>query len=376
VPHVLPTTGLIAQKKQFWGSAPKSAWNVLFAVIAFGVLGLRLYHCTRMPAHTGDIARHLLYGLAVNRWGLAAAAHSLVEFNPAFASISWSHLPFNYPVLTLLFFSAVAAILPTLFFARLCLTLLEGLSAIFIYGTTGERWLALLYWASPLSIWWTSREGQFEALQNVLVFLALYLLKRRPAIAFLVLGLAIQVKLSAFLLLPVFVLALPTRATRQTLACLGGFAASLLPTGIACLYYPALAQIQYSAPLLYNPYYWNILDRPMFSWNPGWMIWFNQIGSYGILTLVLVWFLRSKNRVAYLAPIAFLVACKWHKNVQFWYMQLFPSFTLPIPEPRLRLVLFLVVPLLDIYSLAMVWCGPLYLGVGGYYGQLTPFTRF
>jgi hypothetical protein len=254
--------------------------------------------------------------------------------------------------------------------------MLEGISAILIYGTTGERWLALLYWASPLSIWWTSREGQFEALQNVLVFLALYLLKRRPAIAFLALGLAIQVKLSAVLLLPVVVLALPRSAPRQTLACLGAFAASLSPTAIACLYYPALAQIQYSAPLLYNPYYWNFLDRPMFLWNPAWMIWFNQIGSYGILTLLLVWFLRGKHRVAYLAPIAFLVVCKWHRNVQFWYMQLFPSFALPIPEPRLRLALFLTVPLLDIYSLAMVWCGPLYLGVGGYYGQLTPFTRF
>jgi hypothetical protein len=57
-------------------------------------------------------------------------------------------------------------------------------------------------------------------------------------------------------------------------------------------------------------------------------------------------------------------------------MQLFPSFALPIPEPRLRLALFLVVPLLDIYALAVVWCGQLDLGVGGYDGRLTPFTRF
>ena len=320
--------------------------------------------------------RHLIYGLAVNRWGPSAAAHPLVEFNPAFAGVSWSNLPYNYPVITLIFFSAVAAILPTMFFVRLCLTMLEGLSALFIYGTTGERWLGLLYWASPLSIWWTSREGQFEALQNVLVFLALYLLKRRPMIAFFVLGLAVQVKLSALLLLPVFVLGVPRSAPRQMLACLGGFVASLLPTAIASFYYPVVAQIQYSAPLRYNPYYWNFLNRPMFKWNPDWMIWFNQIGSYGILALLLVWFFRGKNRAAYLAPILFLVACKWHRNVQFWYMQLFPSFVLPISEPRARLALFLAVPLLDIYSLAMIWCGPLYLGMGGYYGQLTPFTRF
>ena len=362
-------------EKPFWNRVPRSAWNGFFAVLVLGVLGLRLYHCAQMPAHTGDILRHLLYGLLVNRVGLSSAAHSLVEFSPAFANISWAGLPYNYPALTLLFFSLVAAILPTLFFARLCLTLLEGLSAIFIYGTTGERWLALIYWASPLSIWWTSREGQFEALQNVLVFLALYLLKRRPALAFVALGLAVQVKLSALFLLPLFILAERGNGPRQVLVGLGGFVTSMAPTAFASLYYPALAQMKYSAPLLYNPYYWNFLNRAMFSWNPNWMIWVDQIGSYGILALLVAWFLRSKDRAAYLAPIAFLLACKWHKNVQFWYMQLFPSFALPISERRLRLALFLALPLLDIYSLAMLWYGPLYLTVGGYYGALTPFTH-
>jgi hypothetical protein len=149
----------------------------LGAFVAVGLL--RLYYCTLLPRSTGDLARHILYSLYVARDGLAALGKPLIELSPLLSGFAWSELPYNYPILARHFFSAVSAVSPTLFSAKLALTLVEAFNSALIYDTSKRTELALLYWASPASTWWVSGEGQFEPVQSLFVLLALYAVERK-----------------------------------------------------------------------------------------------------------------------------------------------------------------------------------------------------
>jgi hypothetical protein len=87
--------------------------------------------------------------------------------------------------------------------------------------------------------------------------------------------------------------------------------------------------------------------------------------------------MTARNKLPYLAPLLFLLVCKVHRNVQFWYMCVLPSFALPIPDVRLRRLLFLLTPMLDLFALIMiVQDHSSYIGVYTYFGSMDAFTRF
>ena len=352
--------------------------TVLWIALTAGALVLRVHECLRLPEHTGDISRHIHYALLVTRHGLGAMGQPLIHFGAGYGDIAWSDLPYNYPIVTLLFFTVVSWISPTLFFVRLSLTAVEAVNAILVGAVSRDRWLALIYWAAPNSIWWISREGQFEALQNLFVFLAFFLLKRAPSLACVALALAVQVKLTAILLLPLIAWLVWKELGMKAWTAAAAFAAGFAPTAVALAYYPAVQQLGYSAPLAFNPYYWNVFAPAMFVWLPSWIVATNALVSYGVIALLAAGLVTNRNgRLPYLAPFLFLLVCKIHRNVQFWYMCLLPSFALPIPDARLRRVLFLLTPFLDLYALTMIIADhSLYVRVGAYYGPMDVFTRF
>ncbi|HEY2733349.1 MAG TPA: glycosyltransferase 87 family protein, partial [Polyangiales bacterium] len=182
--------------------------DALFALAIGAVTLFRLYYCTLVPGTTGDLPRHIFYGLYVNRDGLSAAGKPLVALSHYLEPVSWSGLPYSYPIVALHFFQAIALVSPTMFFAKLALTTLDGASAVMIQKYSGQRWLSLLFWAAPMSLWWVSREGQFEPLQSFLLIAAIYALKEQAGLAFALLGLAIQTKLTAAVMLPWFLIEL------------------------------------------------------------------------------------------------------------------------------------------------------------------------
>lgn len=342
------------------GSRLPARATLLWCAVVAGTAALRLFYATRMLAQTGDLVRHLCYGVLVGRYGFGVAGRPLDSLPLLhLVGVSWSFVPYNYPIVTLSFFSGVAALAPTLFFARLCLTLLEAANAALVWRFTGSRWLAALYWAAPVSLWWVSREGQFEPLQNLFVFGALCLLvpSRQKAslfpLAFLLLALGVQVKLSAAFLLPFFIITVWHAERRRLFSCLLAFLGGLIPTLLALQAYPILNAISGAlAALNYNPYFWNPCDKLMVTrhWTPAWLALLNAAVTWPLL-LFLAWrFLRSPRRWELLAPLLFLIAIKTHANVQFWYMALWPSFILPVSDRRLRWVLFAVYPLLDVTS--------------------------
>ena len=282
-----------------------------FAAAVIAVAVLRLRHCSELTANTADIVRHLLYGLLVLDQGASAAAVPLAAWSDAWPPAPWIGLPYNYPVLALGFFTGVAAASPTIFFAKLALTAVEAVNAVLVAKVTEERWLGLLYFACPASIWWVSREGQFEPLQNLFALVALLLLRRgRVGGAFVGLALAIQVKVTALALLPVFVAIAWRQHRGRAPVGAAAFVLGFVPTALACTAYPAVAQVfSFSAPLSYNPYFWNPA-ADLFAWNPGWLIAANEGASYGIGLALVVLAIRSDDRAAYIAPllwIAFLL---------------------------------------------------------------------
>ncbi len=360
------------------GAARRIA-TITLVLVATAVAALRYHYCTQPPANTRDVVRHMVYGRLVAERGLAIAGQALSQMDPPIKMVTWSNVPYNYPIVTLGFFTLVSALSHTIFFAKLALTVIEAINACLVYLCSGQRWLAVVYWASPVSMWWVSREGQFEPLQSLFALAALYLLPRTPAVAFALLALAVQVKLSAVLLLPLFLLSVVRGGWAALLPAAAGFGLAITPSVIALWYYPVryyplIAHVlRYNAPEVYNPYYWNVAARGVFGWNPPWLIAANQASTYGML-LVLSWLaLRTRRPVQFVAPLAFLVLCKLHTNAQFWYMALLPSFLLPIENRTWRFWLIALVPLLDVHSFAEIVYGPFGYTVGDYYARLSAF---
>ena len=348
----------------------------VFTLLFISVAALRFFYCIQLPVNTGDITRHIYYGLFVDHKGLYAAGKSLIELDPHLQKVAWSYLPYNYPIVTLLFFSIVAKLSPTIFFAKFVLTLIEALNSLLVYKYSKQHFLALIYWASPISIWWVSHEGQFEPLQSVFVISALCILQKRKHLAFILLALAVQVKLTAVLFLPYFLLQTRHEKPEILSQVFIAFAIGFLPTFFSMFHFPAISQILSTITILkYNPYYWNIFNYSMFGWNPIGLIIINQLSSYGILFFLFICIFKSGDIKNFIAPCGFILICKINNLCQFWYFILFMPFLLPIHDKRLRLRLFMITYFLDVRSLAQILCGPLWNIVGTYYQGLTPFLK-
>jgi len=290
--------------------------------------------------------------------------------------VVWASWPYTYPVLPLLFFTAVASVWPTLFCAKLCLTLVEAGNALLVYACTRQRWLALLYWASPVSIWWVSREGQFEPLQNLACLCGLYLLQRGNGLAHTAFALAIQVKLMAVLLLPVFA-ARAQRGQGLVRATLM-FALGLVPTLVACLYYPAIGNVLWmmgiaSEVTRTNVYFWDVTD-PVLNASSVWGVAAFQATSIALLALMVGLAWRSRDWLGYAAPVAFLALCKVSVPVMPWYTLWLYPLVLPVRSPRARLLLFALVPLLEHSSLLMSVFGHYGYSSEIWYQAMTAFT--
>ena len=106
---------------------------------------------------------------------------------------------------------------------------------------TGQRWLGAIYWASPASIWWVSHEGQFKPLQSLFLIAAILALKHHRTLAFLLLALAIQVKLLAILMLPWFLVQVWREGKNTRIASLVALLVGLAPSLLAATQYPVMA---------------------------------------------------------------------------------------------------------------------------------------
>lgn len=335
---------------------------------------IRLWHCLSLPESTGDLLRHIMYGLLVNRYGWSIAGIPLGDLGPAYKAISWSWVDYSYPIIPLAFFTGLATLWPSMLFAKFSLTLCEVINAWMIYWYSRDRKLSLLYWLWPSSLLWVSREGQFEPLQTVFTIAALLALQKRlMPLAWALLCLAIQVKYSAIVLVPWFVHQSLHTPLRTRIFVAGALLLALLPSFIQFLVFKIslMEVLRLRNPMDYNPYYFVFLDDRMARWNPAWMRVCNQLASFGMLLLLLVLLYRGTVApIALAAPLLFLILLKLHHNVQSWYVCLFPAFLLPIASIRWRRILFAALYTLDVFAVVEQLNGPLYQ-IGNYHGNLT-----
>ncbi len=350
---------------------------IAFAIITVAITAIRLWFCWQLPVNSGDVVRHIYQGLFVLRDGPASAGIPLRELAPELSSVSWSLVPYGYPPVTLAFFTGLAALSPTIAAVKIALTGVEALNAVLLGTITRSRWLGLAYWASPVSIWWVSGEAQFEPLQAGFMFGAVLALRTRPALAAALLGLGIQVKLSAVLLLPWVAWRIWNDHPERRGVAVAAFALSLAPIVAVSATYSVVGAITGAmGSLRYNPYHWNVLDSTRFLWNPGWLVAANAVATLSMLG-ALIWLARrSEDRLAYLAPILFLIVLKSTALSQFWYILLMPAFLAPIPDRKVRAGLILATPLLDVRSSIQLLLGPFGWIARGDYTGLLPWSRF
>jgi hypothetical protein len=334
-------------------------WALLIFLAACAVALLRLVACAMLPTETGDVVRHVLYGAAVDAHGFIVAGRPLAELSPHWSAVSWARFPYNYPPVALAFFALIAAVSPTVFAAKCALTFIEAINAGLIARLTGSRLLGLLYWASPLSIWWVSHEGQFEPLQALFMLVAIRAALSWPFLSGLAIAFGISVKVTAGALVPWLGATIAPFGRRARWYGAAGLALGLLPAIAAQVTYGGIANVmRYSALLIYNPYYWNP-SADMFTGNAPAFIVLDELASYGLLAVLVTVAVRSRNWLPFLAPIAFVVFCKVHSNVQFWYWLLLPALLVPLPNARWRFALIALCPLLDIHSLVELIAGPI-----------------
>jgi hypothetical protein len=328
----------------------------------------RLYLCLQPPITSTDLLHNIGFGIEFWKYGLTIYNYPAGNFAGTPYAGLWSYQHFIYPALSMLFFALVSKIWPALFFGKLVLTAIEGLNAFLIWKISDDRLLALLYYISPASLWWVSREGQYEPLLVLFGLIALYLLSRRPQWAYLNLALAIQTKYTPGFLLPYFLR--KKIGWREGLFFITGFLPSILFT-LRSEYIFRIFTPGY-LPTHCNSYTWNIFDTEKLCGTPFWLVVSNAMLTYGILILCLVFAVRRGLMVRqahhnglskglrvleYLGLVLFIIFVKSVGRAGFWYILTTPLFALTIEEPWERR-LFFFLSLFEMAALHNLVIGP------------------
>jgi hypothetical protein len=284
------------------------------------------------PMYTRDVVRGVLTGQAVWTHGIRAAGRPLLDTYPwatESTGVPWSHLPYNYPPVPVGFFTLVAALGGGTVLAKLLLTASDAACAGIITKLTGRRSFGLAYWISPISVWWTSHEGQFETLQSLLGLGALATMER-PIVSGALIALAIQTKLTGAALVPFLVWTMWKRRRLRSFAL--GVAIGSVPTAAVSFLYPIVPNVfRYSAQFRWNPYYWNPVD-PTHQWSKHILTMriLPQVLSVLFFVWVLVLFRSSTLRARASAAFAFALFMKFYSQIPSWYLITVPLMLVPL----------------------------------------------
>ena len=234
----------------------------VFLIAGFVVtMLLRLCYCTQAPDDSSDLYRHL--GFTSHFWENPRAFYWLMpwQFPGEFWSSFWTEVGYIYPPMALLFFAIFGGLGAGLFWVKLVLTLFDLGSALLIARAT-SGWAGLLVFSAPVTVWYTSHEGQYESMVTFLVVVAVLGARSGAwfrAGAFFML--ALQSKQLALLIAPYLLYEIFVRRhlhpRRTMVRFLAGFLAAFLPFLPFYLWRHDLwlLPLQNQQNLL-NPFYW------------------------------------------------------------------------------------------------------------------------
>jgi len=332
-------------------SGTARAWFVMAFLLT---LVIRLYYCAQAPDDTSDLYRHL--GFTSHFFENPAVFYKLLpsQFPHEFWSQFWTEIGYIYPPLALLFFAVFGTLGAGLFWVKLTLTLFD-LGSAFLIARATSWWAGLLVFSAPVTIWYTSHEGQYESFVTFLVVLAVLSARSGrwlwTGAAFM---LALQTKQLALLVAPYLLYEIFLRRhlepRKAVVGFLIGFFATFLPFApfYWCRHDLWLLPLQNQENLL-NPFYW-----PLF-WRKGVMEHFEDVSHIRIvwnevvttcpLVLLLVFTTRGswQRRIPQALPsIMFWIMIKSMAWVMNWYVILIPGLTLSLWRHRRWLIVLLV----------------------------------
>jgi len=328
--------------------------------VLLAVAALRLWFVCLPPLYTTDLLRNIGFGEAFWQWGFKIYSITAFDLSPAPAQFLWPTHHYTYPAVTLLFFSSLAAVHNSIFFGKIILTLIDAANAWLIGRVSQDRWLGLLYWLNPVSIWYTSREGQFEAWVIFWMLIALLGVQKKKAWAYGALGVAVQTKLFPVFLIPWFVFKMSWKNTNQLMNEIAWGALSLVPSICAIVFGTYLSR--YFDPgymPFYNPLTWNIANPKWFPHFPYWLIVAHFIAGVIFLCVCFYYACKRGYWLQAAAPFLFVSAVKTSVIGQFWYMMLVPVFCLTIEDRTWRRIFFGLCIVLGIRSLVSIFTGPI-----------------
>ncbi len=346
-----------AARKQQFSDAIMRQWGLGVAIAAVGII--RLLLCIQLPNASSDLLRNMLWGLHLNCGGIACAAKPLVALDPTLADLPFAENPYNYPPVAMAFFCGCAALRPCLLLPKLVLTVIEAVNALLLARIAGRKWIGVLYWAAPLSIWAASREGQFEPIQNLFVLLSVAAFRRHPALAFGLAGLAAQTKVLGGAILIYMIWEILRTWPRFVPACFAALAVSFLPCLVAQIHYPSIQQIAtYTTEVRQNPVYWIFSDASLHGvYRPTWVA-YSQAISWALLGLM-VWEHRGGLPAwNFLPAAAAIVYFKTTTNFMPWYWLVVPALASPTARGRAFAIICLMAGSADFAAMAYLTGAP------------------
>jgi len=336
-------------RRQISGSAR------VFLITALAVtMVLRLYYCTQAPADSSDLYRHL--GFTSHFWENPAAFYWLIpwQFPNEYWSSFWAEVGYIYPPLALLFFAVFSSLGAGLLWVKLLLTLFDLGSALLIARAT-SWWAGLLVFSAPVTVWYTSHEGQYESMVTFFVVVAVLGARNGRWIltgAFFML--ALQTKQLALLIAPYLLYEIFLRRHLHPLKAVLGFLGGFLVVFLPFIPFYVWRHDLWLLPLqnqdnLFNPFYW-----PFF-WKEGALDHFEDVSRLRLVwnevvtttPLITLGFFLSRGsflrRIPQALPsIAFWIMIKSMAWVMNWYVILVPALTLALWRHRRWLLVLLI----------------------------------
>jgi Gpi18-like mannosyltransferase len=313
-------------------------WVWLLFLLA---LVYKIYACFQVPAVTSDVLRHLGYSSHALDNNFSIYTTKAEDFRPEIWTRYWSNQPYIYPPVTLVFFYLFSVFHLGIFWVKLVLTLIDCGCAYLFYKHISKL-AALLFFCAPVSLWYTSHEGQFEILQTLFIILnALSVKKQKWFLSGFWFAISVQVKQFGVLILPWILYETWNSRNENDQSLLKiiskafqGLILGFLPFLPFYIQSPWLIflPITSGSTLIYNPFAWNLLNPNLFGWNPKYLVIWNALFSYATFSIiVIVSIIAWKNRkfsisISTVPLTLFWFITKSLKWGQFWYSIVAPSF--------------------------------------------------
>jgi hypothetical protein len=315
----------------------------LLALFLFASL-YRIYACFQVPLVTTDVIRNLGYASHALENNFAIYNTLAIDFNGEIWSRFWSNLTYPYPPVTLLFFYIFSIFNLGIFWVKLTLSFIN-LACAYLFYKKISKVAAILVFCAPISLWYTSHEGQFEALQTLFIILNAITIKNKHwRLAVFFLAISIQVKQMGLLIAPWMLYKIWRGQDSESLPSVLGKATQGLVLG----FFPFLGYYLQTPYLLLQPFL-TIRDIPLDFSNPfAWRL----LNFYYVplivlvLTVILGW--NKIERIVSVVPLgSFWCLIKSLKVARVWYTIVSPGFLFCFPQRKKLICLLLVLHIME-----------------------------